>query len=290
MATYGVKLLCFFSIMIACSCGTAKKLEKASQQNEKWAANNAQNNIGDPGDADFARQVYSRLEANRIDFSNFSAKIKIEANTAGNKKNEFNAFLRIKKDSAIWVTVNAMLGIEAFRLMITPDTVKIMDKLNKAYRVEPFGFLHTYTNYPFDFQAIQDLLIGNPVIIQADQNDSGNDITGKNALFATKDLQGRVLLSILNAYTRNEFILSSDYYLTVTNHLKDRDTAVEQSCLLNYFNYVRKGGSYFSTMREVKLSGSNALELYLDYKQFSFNEPLTFPFTIPKNYQLYKMQ
>ncbi len=77
------------------------------------------------------RDAMNKLQANHIDFSTFSAKIKVNYEGADGNGNDFTAYIRIKKDSMIWVKITAVLGIDAFQMLITPDSVKILDKLKK---------------------------------------------------------------------------------------------------------------------------------------------------------------
>ena len=57
-----------------------------------------------------------------------------------NDSNEvsFNISYRSKKDSVIWISVSPLLGIEVARLMITPDSVKMLDKIHNKYEATSF--------------------------------------------------------------------------------------------------------------------------------------------------------
>jgi len=41
----------------------------------------------------------------------------------------------------------------------------------------------------------------------------------------------------------------------------------------------------FSTYRKIAVAEKARLDIELTFKQYSFNEPLNFPFSIPKNYK-----
>src|SRR5262249_51381025 len=111
------------------------------------------------------RQTLDKLGHNHIDYNTFNAKLKVHYEGSDGNGYEVNAFLRIRKDSMIWVSVNAALGIEAFRLLITPDSVKILDKLKKIVRLRSVSFLQDEVHLPVDFKTLQDLLIGNPIFL-----------------------------------------------------------------------------------------------------------------------------
>lgn len=217
-------------------------------------------------------EVYSRLQKNKIDFNTFSAKIKVDFTSADGKKNEVNAFVRIKKDSIIWVTINAtLINLEVFRLMITPDSVKVLDKQNKQVKLRSLSFLQEVTNIPFDFKTVQDVLIGNPVFLDS-------SIVGYSKAPGTESLL------YLGDWFRNLVTLSADNALILSSKLDDLNAGRNRTCALTYGSYEQKEGRFFSTFRNLTLAEKSKIDIRLDYKQYSFNEPLSFPFSIPRNY------
>ena len=72
------------------------------------------------------------LEINEFDYDYLKAKAKFRYND-GKEDLKATANFRIKKDSLIWMSISASLGIEAARVMINKDSMAIMDRLNKQY-------------------------------------------------------------------------------------------------------------------------------------------------------------
>ena len=50
-------------------------------------------------------------------------------------------------------------------------------------------------------------------------------------------------------------------------------------------SYINKKGINFSTNRFIKVTEKKEIEIELEFKQYNFNETLSFPFTVPKNYK-----
>ncbi|HPT09445.1 MAG TPA: DUF4292 domain-containing protein, partial [Bacteroidales bacterium] len=71
--------------------------------------------------------IFSKLKENELKYEWFSAKFSAEYHNNG-KDNSFNGQIRVRKDSLIWITLTPMLGIEAVRLMISQDSVKLMNR------------------------------------------------------------------------------------------------------------------------------------------------------------------
>src|SRR5580658_5698366 len=115
----------------------------------------------------FMHELFQKIQNNRIDFRTFFAKVKVHYQGSDGKDYDFEAILQMKKDSLIWVRVNALLGIEAFRLLITPDSVKLINDLEKIVQLRSASYLQEVIHLPIGFKTLQDLLIGNPVYLDS---------------------------------------------------------------------------------------------------------------------------
>jgi hypothetical protein len=88
----------------------------------------------------------------------------------------FSSVIRIRKDSAIWM-VFKKFSIEGARVLITPDSAHILDRLNGAYTALPFSELISKYELPLSFDGLQALLLGNPVFFSRESealNDTGS--------------------------------------------------------------------------------------------------------------------
>jgi len=219
------------------------------------------------------RQTLEKLGHNHIDFNTFSAKLKVHYEGSDGKDYEFNAFLRIQKDSMIWVSVNAALGIEAFRLLITPDSVRILDKLKKVVRLRSVNYLQDEIHLPIDFKTLQDLLMGNPIFLDT-----------ARITFYKDEAKGGISLFSTGTAFRNFLTLSADG-TPQHSKLDDTDPLRSRTGDMTYGEYDYSSAVPFSTYRKVSVAEKSKVDIEINYKQYKFNEPLSFPFTIPKNYK-----
>jgi hypothetical protein len=67
--------------------------------------------------------------------------------------------------------------------------------------------------------------------------------------------------------------------------LDDVDVNRSRTCNLHYSDYENKKGVFFSTNRRITVSEKANLDIKFDIKSYDFNETLSFPFTVPKNYK-----
>jgi hypothetical protein len=156
--------------------------------------------------------------------------------------------------------------------LITPDSVKILDRLKKTVRLRSVGFLQDAIHLPVDFRAVQDLLIGNPVYVDS-----------SNILFYKKESQGISLLSV-GDFFKNYLTLNED---NTVRHAKldDVDPMRARTCDLTYGDYEGRDSLRFSTYRKISVAEKSKVDIEIGYKQYKFNEALSFSFSIPKNYK-----
>lgn len=220
----------------------------------------------------FIKETISQVQNNRISFTTFSAKVDVDYIDADGKKYDVNAHIRMYKDSAIWISVTAILGIEGLRAFITKDSVKLLDKQNKVYTARSVSYLKEVTALPLDLKSLQDLLIGNPVFLDSN-------------IISYSRTPTSISLQSNGAFFKNLFTIGDPDKLVQSSKLDDIDEMRSRTCYLTYAGYENKKGVNFSTKRTINVAEKKKLDIKLDFKQYEFNETLSFPFSIPKNYK-----
>ncbi|HEX5652471.1 MAG TPA: DUF4292 domain-containing protein [Chitinophagaceae bacterium] len=257
---------CFFS-----SCRSTRKIQTVIASRDTTAANNAKDRSREDSLL-FISQTLEAIRGNRIDFQTFSAKVEVDYEDAEGKKYDVTAHVRMHKDSVIWISVRAILGIEGLRAYITPDSVKLLDKQNNLYTARSVAYLQEVTALPLDLPSLQDLLLGNPVFLDS------------NVVSYARTEDAITLLSI-GEFFKNLFTLEASSRSARSSKLDDLDELRNRTCYLSYGEYENKKGVNFSTKRHISVTEKKKLDIKLDYKQYDFNETLNFPFSVPKNYR-----
>jgi hypothetical protein len=268
--------LFFISITLLMSlscCHTAKKIETAISKKDTSAVVL----IANQSSVDSILQVkktMDNLESKHIDFKTFSAKIKVEYEDSKGKQPNVTAYVHVLKDSVIWISLYAtVFNIEAFRVLITKDSVFLLDKINKQVQLRSMDYLQEVTGIPFDLKTLQDLLVGNPVFMN------------KNNIVYYKQSGNRILLATVGKYFKHLLTLSNDTTSTLLHSkLDDVDLIRNRTADLTYDDYENTIGVNFSTYREITVSEKNKLDIRLNFKQYEFNKELSVSFNIPKNY------
>jgi hypothetical protein len=256
------------------SCRSAKKITTAINKKDTVQTKTDTVTAVEDLHADslkYIQHLYSHIQSGIIDCRTFSAKLKVHYESSDGKDYEFNAFIRLQKDKIIWISINALLGFEAFRAVITPDSVKVLNKLDKVYQLRSVGYLQNISHLPFDFHTLQAIVLGNPIYLDS------------NILYYRKDMQGISILSIGPIF-RNYLTLNNDLSLK-RSKLDDVDPLQTRSCDITYGDYEKADTAFFSTYRKIVVSEKARLDVELNFKNIRFNENLDFPFSIPKNYK-----
>jgi hypothetical protein len=93
-------------------------------------------------------------------FNTLSAPVKIDIK-GPQKEMRAKAQLKIICDDRIQLSVQPFLGIEVFRIELTNDSVKILDRMNKRYLAESYGEMKGKTDIDFNFHNLQSLFTNN---------------------------------------------------------------------------------------------------------------------------------
>lgn len=255
------------------SCKPTRKIQTAIAKKDTVAAVVVDNSAHLDSMA-FIDRTLAAINGNRVNFTTFTSKINVDYRDADDKNYNLNANLRMYKDSAIWVSVNAILGIEALRLYITRDSVKILDKQNKQYTARSVDYLQEVTALPLNLTILQDLFVGNPVFL-----DSSNVVSYSRA-------NNSIALLSVGRWFKNLLTVDDGAKTLQRSKLDDVDITRNRTADLTYSDYENKAGVPFATKRNITIAEKKKLDIKLDFKQYAFNEEVSFPFSIPKNYKL----
>lgn len=265
----------FISLLVTViifSCKPAAKLQKTTHVISKVDTTS----VSVPGSnktvdtAALIKEVYNKVIKNKIDFNTFNAKVKVVYNDKDGGE-EATAFIRVKKDSAIWLSLRGPLGIEGIRVLVTNDSVKVMNLLKKFVQYRNIDFLQQVTGLPLHFSDLQDIVIGNPVFISSNIS---SYISDSNSL---QILMTGTLFKHLATIDNND-------YKIVESKLNDINK-VGRTCDMAYSGYDSSSGVPFATERKISLADESKLDVNLNFKQYAFNQPVRFPFSISRNYK-----
>ena len=265
-------LVLTIAVCLMASCRSTRKIQTAITKKDSTQGAITTPVSSGEDTAAIIGEAITRLNAGIIHYTTLSAKINVDYQGTDGKKYDVNANLRMYKDSAIWISITAIFGIEGMRAYITKDSVKILNKQDKIYMARSVAYLQEVTALPLDLHLLQQILIGNPVFLDS------NIVSYSRA---------ETTISLLSAGDFFKNLLTLNEQGRIENSkLDDVDVNRSRTCNLSYTDYEnKKGGVLFSSKRRITVAEKSNLDIKLDFKSYDFNETLSFPFTIPKNYK-----
>jgi len=215
-------------------------------------------------------RILRQVELHQRAVTTFSGRAKSEV--AFNQDHyEVTANVRIERDKAIWISVTALMGIEAGRILITPDSVKLINRLQAAYVSKPFEYLHNFTNNELDFFSLQQLLVGH-VVQQTLTNDSEIWMNDRGYFLRGQrnDLQYSVQLD--TSYRPASAVFT--------------DTIRNQRMEAHYKEYQSSEGQTFPNQVKISIVAAGlTLQSEMHYNRMVYDEKLEMPFSIPARYK-----
>ena len=220
------------------------------------------------------KNMMSKVMHHEIDFFTFNAKIKAEYESADESQN-VTAYLSILKDSVMFIQIKGFLGIIGLQAKITKDSITIVNKVQDKYvQKRAISYLQEVTQIPFTFTTLQNLFIGNPIFVDS------NVVSYRN----TSD--NKLIVLIIGSVFKNLLTIDNESYLITHCKLDDVNINRNRTCDITLTNYMTNNGVSFSTFRSIAVSEKSKLRVNLDFKEYTFNEPLKYIFSIPKNYKI----
>ncbi len=233
-----------------------------------------------------ADYLFTKLKENEIKFEWFSAKFSLDL-IIDKKKTSVTGQVRMKKDSIIWLTLSPALGIEMARLMITNDSVKFINRINKTYFTGDYTKVNTFLDANIDYDVFQTLLLGNDLTYYED---------GKfRATYDSKEYHlvtaGRQKLKKYvktredeeRIYIQNIFLDPETFKIT---QMKIKEVKKENKKLdATYSEFQSLAGQLFPHRILFDLMADKPIQVDLDYNRIAMDEPQEFPFKISDKYE-----
>jgi outer membrane biogenesis lipoprotein LolB len=210
--------------------------------------------------------VWQEIQAGDLTTAEFSLSGDLRFDINGNS--QASAFaMRIEKGKRIWIVLRPMLGIEAFRALITPDSILITDRINKQYYEKPFAYLNQLAGTSVHYAELENLLLNNIGHLPAD---SLRLATNKNFDFElTQNDRFYQFKKQADAPKNAQLLLESGM----------------RSLMLMYGQPSRVDENWVPSTIEIRLNGDENNRIQLNFSKFAVENGQSYPYTVPKSYQ-----
>lgn len=245
-------------------------------------------------------RLFKNVVDSALDFNTLYAK-KIDLTLRdGEKENTLKAMLRIQRDSFIWVSVTAPLGIEVARVLFTPDSIKFISPREKEYFLSDYSyfsdkfdvdltfdcFQKILSNHFFDFTSCTSLVDRNK---RYKLDKSGDDYV----LYSLEEKAiGRKLKRLYKKKRKNkEFTLVLQKVHINPENFRPNLISIEDleekiGVSVNYERFNRFGERLFPSRLIFKLfSKTDDIEVTMDFSRLEFDVDVSPSFKISSKYK-----
>lgn len=196
------------------------------------------------------------------------------------------AQIRLRPDSAIWISVTPILGIEVARVLITKDSVKYLDRFNKQYSAKSITSLKSYIPLEGDFYTLQNIILGN--YFNYSDNTEPKTVINQKKNYVISSLNKRQLKDVTNKDLllpidqQNIWILSNTYRISKQVII---DNTSAHTINLDYADFEETTFGWFAKKTQLKISSDNKIEIVLKHSRVQNNKHKSMPFNVPNSYE-----
>jgi hypothetical protein len=226
------------------------------------------------------------IKENELKYTWLYAKANAEVHIDGE---EHNLDIRVKarKDSAIWISIQAIGLIDIAKLLITRDSVQMVVYVKKQYFSGDFNYINQLLNADLDFDLIQAALIGNSADFDDDDNKMKPLLDRENCQYMLSTERKKKLRRIANGLdsTKRSYQtmrLNADSYKILSNEFKDATT--NRSFRATYDNFLAPDSVFAPHNVNIEIRAERQIDLKINYVRIEINEPQKLILKIPKSY------
>ncbi len=263
--------LFFFLVLTAFSCTTMKKVQVIQEALAKKDTAQLQlvTEIKKVDSVAIVKNILQKITSTKLDFKTMNARIKVDYESPKNA-DSYIANLSMLKDSAIFITIRGAMGVIGIKALIKKDSVVLIYPLNKKVERKPLSYLQEVIKIPFTFTTIQDLFIGNPIFME------------NNKIVSYKMANNKLEVGLMGSLFKNLIILNDDNSKVLHLKLDDIDISQHRTCNITYSGHTTANQYQFPLIRDISISANSKLNIHMEIKEYSFNDPIKYAFAIPK--------
>lgn len=266
-------------LLVFSGCKTKQKAIEENDENAEVIT------TGNKISTDAPDSLWQLIKDSDTKLSWFSAKVSVKSEIE-NQSNSFNANLRVKVDSSIWMSISPALGIEVARVLITRDSLKFLNRLSATYFEGDYLYLKNLLQIDVNFEMIQAILLGNSYLHYTVEN-----------YISDKDNHGLILSTLKKRKIKKETelnipeVLTQELWFSYDNKkirkMEMQDYRPVRKFMVDYLSFLIEDGKVMPEHFYVQAQAEKQVKIDLKYSKITVSKELNLPFSIPKHYELY---
>lgn len=218
-----------------------------------------------------AEKIIENHYNNKNDFSTLYIKANAKYKD-DNQSQSVTAEIKIKKNEKILISIR-FLGITMAKALITPSSVQYYEKINGKYFEGDYTGLSKWLGTDLDYAKVQNMLLGEAM---DDLHKSNYVVSIMNKLYKLEDNT--------NLNTNKSFFFEADKFLIKEQKINQPNS--ERALQIVYPEYKEYAEMILPLSFVIDAFHKNSqTNINIDYKNVSFNEELSFPYSVPEGYE-----
>ncbi|TAH40027.1 MAG: DUF4292 domain-containing protein [Bacteroidetes bacterium] len=230
-------------------------------------------------------QVFDSMVVNQFEFSYLAAKATVDYTDKTGETQSFDVNMRMRYDSAIWISITPLLGIEVARVIINHDSLMIMDRVHKTFMARDYAYLEEMLKTTVTFEMIQAVVVGNYFTYQ--RADKIRSVYEDEPYFILSTLNKRRVKRVLEEKDPSKPVIQ-DFWIDGNFRIaksKITDERLDRWVEASYKNFTDVGGKLFPNDLVVTISAATPTIIKIAYNKLTPDESFTMPFTVPEKYE-----
>ncbi|MFZ4464280.1 MAG: DUF4292 domain-containing protein [Bacteroidales bacterium] len=229
--------------------------------------------------------LLGKLTESELKFDWLTARCNVAVIDDKKSKTEFNGQIRMKADSVLWISLSPALGIEVARLMITSDSIKFINRLDKNYFTGDFDFISNKFQTTVDFDILQAIILGNDMHSYENESFRAGIDRMEYKLQSTNRHKNRKF----HKQKDNPKILVQNIWLNPDNFKITRINLKEfgednKRLQADYSSFKAIDSQLFPSTLIIEIQSEKKLTVEINFTRLELNSAQVFPFKIPDNY------
>jgi len=224
---------------------------------------------GKATDGETSINIIKNHYSNKKDFKTLYIKANAKYKDDDNSYN-LSAEIRIKKDEKILVSIR-FLGITMAKALITPDKVQYYEKMNNKYFEGDFSTLSKWLGTDLNYGKLQNLLTGEAM---DDLTKGTYTTTIEDKLYKLESNSGK---------TNKAFFFEAERFLVKKEQISQ--PAQDRMLKVTYPNHTQYPLAIIPSGIAIEAEQAKGkTNITIDYNSATFNEEISFPYSVPEGY------
>jgi Domain of unknown function (DUF4292) len=239
-----------------------------------------------------SKTLIRHIKENEFKFDWLNAKANVET-LIDEKEENFDIKVKIRRDSAMLISIQYLLGLEVAKILITRDSVKMVNYIQKNYFKGNFDYINQLLNADLDYDLAQAILFGNSAEFHDDEAKLKPVTDRQNCHYLLSTERKGKLKKMLQAGTDIKDQLQvltlnpNNYKITMNEFI---DPSTQRVFMAKYSNFTQKDSVYAPYHVDIDIVAEKKAKVKIDYVRIEKNTIQKLTLNVPAKYEAIQIQ